>query len=105
MKVINGSVAPGLYGISGILFFMWIDRENEQSLIRENKLLGEHNLAQTAMLDALVRHGAFACAEFNAQGTLLTQNLFYKERITPLLSPSDFNSYERTSTPVHTAEK
>jgi signal transduction histidine kinase len=105
MKVIDGSVAPGLYGISGIIFFMWIDRENEQSLLRENKRLGEHNLAGTAMLDALVRHGAFACAEFNAQGALLTQNLTYKERIAPLLSPSDFNRYDRTRTPVHTAEK
>ena len=104
-KVINGSIAPGLYGISGILFFMWIDRENEQSLIRENKRLGDHNLAQTAMLDALVRHGAFACAEFNAQGTLLTQNLAYQDRITPLLSPSDFSSYDRTRTPVHPAEQ
>ena len=105
MKVINGSLVPGLYGISGIFFFMWIDRENEQSLIRENKRLGDQNLAQTAMLDALVRHGAFACAEFNAQGTLLTQNLAYQERIRPLLSPSDFSSYDRTRTPVHTAEK
>ena len=34
MKVINGNVAPGLYGISGIIFFMWIDRENEKSLFR-----------------------------------------------------------------------
>ena len=105
MKVINGSLVPGLYGISGIFFFMWIDRENEQSLIRENKRLGDQNLAQTAMLDALVRHGAFACAEFNAQGTLLNQNLAYQERIRPLLNPSDFSSYDRTRTPVHTAEK
>ena len=105
LKVINGSVAPGLYGVSGIIFFMWIDRVNEDSLIRENKRLGEHNLAQTAMLDALVRHGAFACAEFNSQGTLLTQNLAYKDRITPLLVASDFTSYDRTRTPVHTAEK
>ena len=104
-KVINGSIAPGLYGISGIFFFMWIDRENEQSLVRENKRLGDHNLAQTAMLDALVRHGAFACAEFNAQGTLLNQNLAYQERIRPLLNPSDFSSYDRTRTPVHPAEK
>jgi len=104
-KVINGSVAPGLYGVSGIIFFMWIDRVNEDSLIRENKRLGEHNLAQTAMLDALVRHGAFACAEFNSQGILLTQNLAYKNRITPLLVASDFTSYDRTRTPVHTAEK
>ena len=105
LKVINGSVAPGLYGVSGIIFFMWIDRVNEDSLIRENKRLGEHNLAQTAMLDALVRHGAFACAEFNSQGILLTQNLAYKNRITPLLVASDFTSYDRTRTPVHTAEK
>jgi signal transduction histidine kinase/CheY-like chemotaxis protein len=105
LKVINGSVAPGLYGVSGIIFFMWIDRVNEDSLIRENKRLGEHNLAQTAMLDALVRHGAFACAEFNSQGILLTQNLAYKDRITPLLVASDFTSYDRTRTPVHTAEK
>ena len=105
LKVINGSVAPGLYGVSGIIFFMWIDRVNEDSLIRENKRLGEHNLAQTAMLDALVRHGAFACAEFNSQGILLTQNLAYKDRITPLLVASDFTSYDRTRPPVHTAEK
>ena len=105
LKVINGSVAPGLYGVSGIIFFMWIDRVNEDSLIRENKRLGEHNLAQTAMLDALVRHGAFACAEFNSQGILLTQNLAYKDRITPLLVGSDFTSYDRTRPPVHTAEK
>ena len=105
LKVINGSVAPGLYGVSGIIFFMWIDRVNEDSLIRENKRLGEHNLAQTAMLDALVRHGAFACAEFNSQGILLTQNLAYKNRITPLLVASDFTSYDRTRTAVHTAEK
>ena len=105
LKVINGSVAPGLYGVSGIIFFMWIDRVNEDSLIRENKRLGEHNLAQTAMLDALVRHGAFACAEFNSQGSLLTQNLAYKDRITPLLVTSDFTSYDRTRPPVHTAEK
>ena len=105
MKVINGSIAPGLYGISGILFLMWIDRENEQSLIRENKRLGEDNLAQTAMLDALVRHGAFACAQFNAQGALVTQNLSYQDRITPLLKPTGFNSYDRMRTPVHPAEK
>jgi signal transduction histidine kinase/CheY-like chemotaxis protein len=105
MKVINGSVAPGLYGISGILFFMWIDRVNEKFLVRENKRLGDQNLAQTAMLDALVRHGAFACAEFNAQGTLLTQNLDYQDRITPLLNSTDFSSYDRTRTPVHPAEK
>jgi signal transduction histidine kinase/CheY-like chemotaxis protein len=105
LKVINGSVAPGLYGVSGIIFFMWIDRVNEDSLIRENKRLGEHNLAQTAMLDALVRHGAFACAEFNSQGILLTQNLAYKDRITPLLVASDFTRYDRTRPPVHTAEK
>ena len=104
-KVINGSVAPGLYGISGILFFMWIDRVNEEFLVRENKRLGDQNLAQTAMLDALVRHGAFACAEFNAQGTLLTQNLDYQDRITPLLNSTDFSSYDRTRTPVHPAEK
>ena len=105
MEVINGSIAPGLYGISGILFLMWIDRENEQSLIRENKRLGDQNLAQTAMLDALVRHGAFACAQFNAQGTLVTQNLVYQDRITPLLKPTGFNSYDRTRKPVHPAEK
>ena len=105
MKVIDGSVAPGLYGISGIIFFMWIDRVNEDSLLRENKRLGEHNLAQTAMLDALVRHGAFACAEFNAQGTLLSQNFTYKDRIAPLLSPFDFTSYDRTRKPVQTTEK
>jgi signal transduction histidine kinase/CheY-like chemotaxis protein len=105
MKVINGSVAPGLYGISGIIFFMWIDRENEDSLLRENKLLGEHNLAQTAMLDALVRHGAFACAEFNAEGTLLTQNPVYQERIAPLLNATGFKSYDRTRAPVQTSEK
>ena len=104
-KVINGSVAPGLYGISGILFLMWIDRVNEEFLVRENKRLGDQNLAQTAMLDALVRHGAFACAEFNAQGTLLTQNLDYQDRITPLLNSTDFSSYDRTRTPVHPAEK
>ena len=103
-KVINGSVAPGLYGISGILFLMWIDRVNEEFLVRENKRLGDQNLAQTAMLDALVRHGAFACAEFNAQGTLLTQNLDYQDRITPLLNSTDFSSYDRTRTPVHPAE-
>ena len=105
LKVINGSIAPGLYGISGILFLMWIDRENEQSLIGENKRLGDQNLAQTAMLDALVRHGAFACAQFNAQGTLVTQNLVYQDRITPLLKPTGFNSYDRTRKPVHPAEK
>ena len=104
MKVINGNVAPGLFGLSGILLFMWIDRENEQALIHENKRLGEHNLAQTAMLEALTRHGAFACAEFSAHGALLTQNLAYKDLITPLLRPSDFSSYDRTRTPVHTAE-
>ena len=104
MKVINGNAAPGLFGLSGILLFMWIDRENEQALIHENKRLGEHNLAQTAMLEALTRHGAFACAEFSAHGALLTQNLAYKDLITPLLRPSDFSSYDRTRTPVHTAE-
>ena len=105
LKVINGSIAPGLFGMSGILFLMWIDRENEQSLIRENKRLGDQNLAQTAMLDALVRHGAFACAQFNAQGALVTQNLHYQDRITPLLKPTDFSSYDRTRKPVHPAEK
>ncbi len=105
MKVINGNVAPGLFGLSVILLFMWIDRENEQALIHENKRLGEHNLAQTAMLEALTRHGAFACAEFSAHGALLTQNLAYKDLITPLLRPSDFSSYDRTRTPVHPAEK
>ena len=105
MKVINGSVAPALYGITGIIFFMWIDRVNEEVLVRENKRLGEHNLAQTAMLDALVRHGAFACAEFDANGALVTQNLAYQERITPLLRHSNFSNYDRSRTPVHTAEK
>ena len=105
MKVINGNAAPGLFGLSVILLFMWIDRENEQALIHENKRLGEHNLAQTAMLEALTRHGAFACAEFSAHGALLTQNPAYKDLVTPLLSPSDFSSYDRTRTPVHPAEK
>ena len=105
MKVINGSVAPALYGITGVIFFMWIDRVNEEVLVRENKRLGEHNLAQTAMLDALVRHGAFACAEFDANGALVTQNLAYQERITPLFRHSNFSNYDRSRTPVHTAEK
>ena len=105
MKVITGSVAPSLYGIFGIVFVMWIDRVNEEFLVRENKRLGDHNLAQTAMLDALVRDGAFACAEFDATGALVSQNLSYQEHITPLLRSSDFNNYDRTRPPVHSAEK
>jgi signal transduction histidine kinase/CheY-like chemotaxis protein len=105
MKVINGSVAPALYGMFGIVFFMWLDRVNEEFQVRENKRLGERNFAQTAMLDALVRHGAFACAEFDSTGALVTQNFTYQERITPLLRRFDFNNYDRTRPPVHTAEK
>jgi signal transduction histidine kinase/CheY-like chemotaxis protein len=104
MKVITGSMVPSLFGIFGIVFVMWIDRVNEEFLVRENKRLGDHNLAQTAMLDALVRHGAFACAEFDATGALVTQNLSYQEHITPLLRPSDFSNYDSTRPPVHTAE-
>ncbi len=105
LKVINAGVVPALYGISGITFLMWLDSVNEEVLIRENKSLGERNLQQTAMLDALVRNGAFACAQFDANGALVTQNLAYKEQITPLLSPTDFSNYDRNRTPVQTAEK
>lgn len=105
MKVINGSLLPSLYGIAGIVFIAWIDRVNEEFLVRENKRLSDQNLAQSAMLGALVRSGAFACAEFDATGALVTQNLSYQEHITPLLRPSDFSNYDRTRPPVHTAEK
>jgi signal transduction histidine kinase/CheY-like chemotaxis protein len=105
LKVINAGVVPALYGISGITFLMWLDSVNEEVLIRENKSLGEKYLQQTAMLDALVRNGAFACAQFDANGALVTQNLAYREQITPLLSPTDFSNYDRNRTPVQTAEK
>jgi signal transduction histidine kinase/CheY-like chemotaxis protein len=105
LKVINAGVVPALYGISGITFLMWLDSVNEEVLIRENKSLGEKYLQQTAMLDALVRNGAFACAQFDANGALVTQNLAYREQITPLLSPTDFSNYDRNRKPVQTAEK
>ena len=105
LKVINAGVVPALFGIFGITFLMWLDSVNEEVLIRENKSLGEKYLQQTAMLDALVRNGAFACAQFDANGALVTQNLAYKEQITPLLSPTDFSNYDRNRTPVQTAEK
>ncbi len=105
LKVINAGVVPALFGIFGITFLMWLDSVNEEVLIRENKSLGEKYLQQTAMLDALVRNGAFACAQFDANGALVTQNLAYREQITPLLSPSDFSDYDRNHTPVQTTEK
>ena len=105
LKVINAGVVPALFGIFGITFLMWLDSVNEEVLIRENKSLGEKYLQQTAMLDALVRNGAFACAQFDANGALVTQNLAYREQITPLLSPSDFSDYDRNRTPVQTTEK
>ena len=106
LKIINGSVAPGLYGISGIIFFMWIDRVNENALTRENKRLGEQSFAQTAMLGALVRHGAFACAEFNPQGGLLFQNEAYEKTIACLLpAKTGFDSFDRTRAPLSPTDK
>ncbi|MEI6052816.1 MAG: hypothetical protein WCQ44_08960, partial [Opitutaceae bacterium] len=84
-KVIIGNVAPGLFGIPGVVLYMWIDRANQTSLTQENKRLGEHNRAQTALLDALVRHGAFACAQFDDTGRLISKNDNFNHHISPLL--------------------
>jgi hypothetical protein len=85
-KVIIGNVAPGLFGIPGVVLFMWIDRANQTSLTQENKRLGDRNRAQTAMLDALVRHGAFSCAQFDDVGRLITKNDNFNHHISPLLT-------------------
>ena len=102
LKIIAGSVAPALYGLFGIIFFMWIDRVKENALTRENQRLSEKSFAQNAMFSALVRHGAFACAEFNARGEPVFKNDAYQEKEPHLLSakarfePGDHTHAHRT---------
>jgi hypothetical protein len=102
LKIIAGSAAPGLYGLFGIIFFMWIDRVKENALTREKQRLSEKSFAQNAMFSALVRHGAFACAEFNARGEPVFKNDAYQEKEPHLLSakasfePGDHTHAHRT---------
>ncbi|MEI8090526.1 MAG: ATP-binding protein [Opitutaceae bacterium] len=103
-KVIIGNVAPGLFGIPGVVLFMWIDRANQTSLTQENKRLGDHNRAQTAMLDALVRHGAFACAQFDDNGTLISKNDNFDHIINPLLT-TGYKPQVHTRAPADSTEK
>jgi len=96
-KVIIGNVAPGLFGIPGVVLFMWIDRANQTSLTQENKRLGDRNRAQTAMLDALVRHGAFSCAQFDDTGRLISKNDNFNHYISPRLT-SAFKPQDQSRT-------
>ena len=104
LNIIPGPLSPGLLVIPGVVLFMRIDRANHYALTQENKRLGEDNLAQTSLLRALVRHGAFACAQFNAVGTRLFQNDTFKGSIAPLL-PATFAPDDTTLSPIGSAEK
>jgi len=104
LKIINGTIAPGLFGIPGVVLFMWMDRTQHIAANEENTRLGAQSLAQTTLLEALVRHGAFACAQFDAAGTLLSQNDKFKHNIAPLLPPN-YTPEDSDTVPVGSTEK
>jgi len=103
-KIINGTIAPGLFGVPGVLLFMWIDRTHQNALTQENTRLGAQSLAQTSLLEALVSHGAFACAQFDANGTLVSQNDKFRHSIAPLLPPT-YTPEDSDIVPVGSTEK
>ncbi|MEI8088454.1 MAG: ATP-binding protein [Opitutaceae bacterium] len=103
-KIINGTIAPGLFGVPGVLLFMWIDRTHQTALTQENTRLGAQSLAQTSLLEALVSHGAFACAQFDATGTLVSQNDKFRHSIAPLLPPT-YTPEDSDIVPVGSTEK
>ena len=97
--VVDGPYLFSVYGLLSLFGLVWIDRTNEAALARDYERLGEHHFARTALLDALVHHGAFACAEFTAGGEVVTQNASFRNRIAPWLPPADFTVSNRHGAP------